>query len=123
MSDTRGGFGQQNRPSEDIDEETWQLQGRGLKMGVASVNTWSAGFAMAQAKFAATQRRWKGMSTEQKQATYAAKEEQRANRDWVQIREDSEHRKYLEYYGDYVADRYAEDPAFWDYGDPEEIEA
>lgn len=123
VSDTRGGFGQQNRASEDIDEETHRdLRDAGLKLGIGSVNTWAAGFAMAQAKFAATRRRWNGMSTEQKQATYETRKEQRANRDFYQVREDSEHRKYLEHYGDFVADREAEDPEWWLYGDPEEIE-
>ena len=121
VHDTRGSTSQQGE-HEDADPEVQrELRDAGLRLGVNTVNTLAAGFAMASAQYALNKERWRRYSPEYKSHLNDLRRMQRANRDWEQVREDSIHRNYRDVFNGFVEQRTADDP-YWTYIDPEEID-
>ena len=118
--DTRGSVAMTGQ-HEDVDPELHkELRDAGERLGVASVNTSLAGFAMASAQYISNKERWRRMPEGYKQYLNAVRRMNRSRRDWEEMRADSVSRKYREVYGGFVKDREAEDLGFWLYGDNDE---
>ena len=108
----------QHSSHEDVDPELdREMRDAGLRLGINSVNTALAGFAMVSAQYARNKERWRRTSPEYKQYLNALRRMQRRNRDWDQVRDDSIARNYRDVFNGFIEDRTAEDP-YWSYMDP-----
>jgi hypothetical protein len=118
--DTRGATSQET-DHEDVDPKLQrEMRDAGLKLGINSVNTTLAAFAMASVQYVRNKERWRRMPDEYKEYQNAVRRHQRRNRDWEQVRADSVSRQFREIFNGWQKDRVKDDP-YYLYGDPAEL--
>jgi hypothetical protein len=118
--DTRGSRSYTGKP-DGVDDEDWEeISKAGLKIGIASLDMHSVGFALANAQFMASRLQWANTPEWKRQEINEARKDKRSNRHWFQVREDSIHRQYLKHYNAYIEDRSKADP-YWRFMSDDEI--
>lgn len=119
--DTRGAVAMTCR-AEGVSEELHkEVAESGLRLGINSVDVRFCGFAMASADYIRNKEYWRQMPDWKKQEVYKTRKQQRANREWNQMRSDSVDRKSNQHFKVWQNERRANDP-YYDFGDPAEIE-
>ena len=120
VSDTRGASSYTGG-HEDVDPELHrEMRDSGLRLGVNSVDTNSAAFALINARYMKNKLAWERTPPWKRELMNAERRDKRASRSFEQKREDSIHRHASEHYRLFAKQRLEDDPYFL-FLDPEVI--